>query len=193
MVRKYSAHWNLEGYNIILEGIPVLREFIPSQSILVEYSEIPGYLGVTFIFDNIGKFLWINQVQDVKGKGWVKRFLKESSEKKLKEMTFKLFEQELKVDVTEYFFRRANNARVEFEKLFMYELAEYPLYTKHYFKPEFEQHAVEEQKEEVKESLNQSLNECPSCGWVVSKTAEVCPKCKNSLIKSEAPSKEIKK
>jgi len=182
--KKYSAFWNITGYNVVLEGVPTLKEFIPSQSLLAEYSEIEGYMGVSFIFDNIDKYLWVYQVPEIKAKGWVKKFVNESSEKKLKKMTFKLFENELNLDVSEYFVRRADEDRPEFEKLFMYEIAEFPLYTKHYFKPEYEVKLAEEKsKEEVKEVASKTLKECPHCGWVVSQKAEICPKCKKSLLK----------
>jgi len=182
--KKYTAFWNITGYNVVLESVPILKEFIPSQSLLAEFSEIEGYMGVSFIFDNIGKFLWVYQIPEMKVKGWVKKFIKETSEKRLKELTFKLFEKELNLDVSEYFLRRADENRPEFEKLFMYEIAEYPLYTKHYLKPEYNaQQAEEKSRGEVKDTASKNLRECPHCGWVVSQKAEVCPKCKKSLLK----------
>ncbi|MHA1273532.1 MAG: hypothetical protein ACTSQP_00735 [Promethearchaeota archaeon] len=183
MLEKYEniAGFNLEGYFIkYLGGIKVM-EFIPTVEEFEGLKADKTYLGVCFIVDNIEKKIWVFQDDEIKTKKYVKSIKTEKKDKKLTELTKRIFEDELNYDISSYTVHRAKDNLGLFNKLFKYQINEYPLYKKHYLLPQYEYEEEEKEiQETVKEELSANVQKCANCGWLISANLTVCPKCHRS-------------
>ncbi len=179
---EHIAGFNLEGYYLRSYGGITLEEFMPTREGMNSLIEKEGYLGVCFIVDNIEKYIWIFQDDSVKTKKFIKSVKNEKKEDKLLEMTIAIFANELKYDVSAYQIRRALDSPPLFNYLFKYQINEYPLYQQHYMLPEYEEESKDQAAAEsarVKATAN--VKTCANCGWIISTTVEICPKCRRPV------------
>lgn len=195
-LQKYEdiAAFNLEGFYLRIGNGLELMEFVPTFNNYYGMKEKEGYLGVFFVFDNINQEVWIYQDDEIKTQKVVKSLKKEKKVRKLAEKTVQLFVDMRNVDITSYAFVRAKDDEDALLELFKYQINEYPLYTQHYYLPRYEGEkealevgAVEQWESEEEVS---TVMECKNCGWVISKGAEVCPKCRRDPTKKFDGEKE---
>jgi hypothetical protein len=183
-LEKYEevAGFNLEGYYLRSSGGITLSEFMPTREGLEALKENEGYLGVCFIIDNIEQFIWVFQDDTIKTKKVIKSVKNQKKEDKLLEMTIRIFASELNYDVSTYQVRRALDSPPLFNQLLKYQITEYPLYQQHYMLPEYEEESKDKAAAEgarVKATAN--VKKCANCGWIISKTVEICPKCRRPV------------
>jgi hypothetical protein len=183
-LEKYEniAGFNLEGYYIKSYGGITLAEFMPTRDGLNSLIEKEGYLGVCFIIDNIEQFIWIFQDDSIKTKKFIKSVKNEKKEDKLLEMTIAIFANETSYDVSSYQVRRALDSLPLFNYLLKYQINEYPLYQQHYLLPGEEEVSKDlAAADTARAKATANVKKCANCGWIISKTVEICPKCRRPV------------
>ncbi len=172
--RPYKPSFNIQAYNVIDRVDLIIREAQPSREIIDLYSDNPYYGGVSFFFDNLGKIIyaWISTY--AKKRDWAKRIGGEKDPRKFEMLVRKTLENELNVSLTAYKIIRVDegNHPNDFETLLLYEVQDFDLYNKHYFRPDVEMLMPQETP-----TIEEAVIKCPKCGWILSKGKNKCPRC----------------
>ena len=178
-------------YNVIDNVDLMIRETHPSRQVIDLYEEAVNYYGgLTFLFDNLSQiiYVWVPEYGPDK-RGWVKKAAKyarkykdknkDKYKNKLVDMIKEKFLEEMGVVIKNYEFRIVleNQHPDDFEYLFLYEVQEYGLYSQHYFRSDVQMRMPMDTEPVVEEKVDK----CPECGWILSKGATKCPRCKHDL------------
>jgi len=178
-------------YNVIDNVDLMIRETHPTREVIDLYEEaLNYYAGLTFMFDNLSQIIWIWIPQYGPDKrSWVKKAAKygrkykdkgkEKYKRKLVDLVKEKLERDLDCKIENYEFKVVleNQHPDDFEYLFLYEVQEYGLYSKHYFRPDVQMRMPMDTEVHVEEKVRK----CPDCGWILSKEATKCPRCKKEL------------
>ncbi|TFF90683.1 MAG: zinc ribbon domain-containing protein [Promethearchaeota archaeon] len=180
------AAFNLEGFYLSSKGGFRMLEFIPTKVRFDELSTQEDYLGVCFVVDNIEKKIWVYQDDTIKTKKIVKPIKNEKKQKKLQSKTETLFEKLMEYDISDFEVLNGLENLGQFTQLFKYQINEFPLYSQHYYLPQYEhEEEAKAAEEEAQEEVTANLKKCPNCGWLISADTEICPKCKRNIENKE--------
>lgn len=188
----YKPAFNIQMYNAIDNVDLMIRETHPSREVIDLYEEaVNYYAGLTFVFDNLSQIIWVwIPIYGPKKRGWVKKLARlghkcvESQDpsvcKKFSKEVIERLEEELNCTITNYEVKPVIEGQHpdDFEYLFLYEVQEYGLYSQHYFRPDVQMRMPMEEYDAPSE---EPVRKCPNCGWIVSKDATHCPRCKAEL------------
>jgi hypothetical protein len=184
--RPYKPAFNVQAYNVIDRVDLGVRETHPSREIIDLYSENAYYGGVSFLFDNIGKIIWGWISNYAKKREWAKKIAGEKNPAKFEALVKKTLEEELNVQLTGYTVKRVEegNHPNDFEELFLYEIQDFDLFNKHYYRADVEMLMPQETPKS-----QERVNKCPKCGWIISKGKNKCPRCQ-TVIEDAEPVKD---
>ncbi len=177
-LKKYKPEWNIEFFVVKQKIDLVIEETQASRDIIDIYSEIPNYVGITFVLDNLNKIIWTWCSIYQKSKGWAKKLIKEKKPQKFADLVLKQIQEGFKSDLSDYKITKVieGDHPNEFEQLFLYDIVGYNLYEKHYTKPEYESQFISQEQSKVESATKK----CKSCGWILSETKNICPRCKKN-------------
>lgn len=178
-IPKYKPAWNVEFYQVVDKGQVILEETEQSRQVIDLYSEIPDFMGIVVIFDNLNKIIWAWCSRYVKPRGWAKKlikYVKKGKKQKFADFLLEVLKDEMEKDFSDYKVAMVTEGQHpnEFEELFLYDVVDINLYKKHYYKPEY-QHLYNYMEPEEEEPVTKK---CKNCGWIMSSDKKVCPKCR---------------
>lgn len=187
--KPYKPSFNIQAYNVIDRVDLGIRETHPSREVIDLYSENPYYGGISIFFDNLGKVIWVWISSYQKKRDWAKKLANEKDLKKFTDLATKILEQELNCDLAGYTIKKVeeNNHPDDFELLFLYEIQDFALYNKHYYRPDVEMRMPQEAPK-----IEDKVTNCPKCGWILSKGKTKCPRCQFVIsTEPEKPKDEV--
>ena len=175
-LRPYKATYNIQMYNCIDRVDLTIRETHPSREIIDIYSENNYYGGISFVFDNLSRMIWVWIAKYSKKRSWAKKLTKENDADKFTKKTYNVLEDLLQRKLDNFEVRRVDegNHPDDFEMMFLYEVQDIDLYSEHYLRGDVTMLMPDESSYYVEEKVEK----CPKCGWILSADKTKCPMCK---------------
>jgi hypothetical protein len=187
-----TATWNIEAYHVKEVVEPEFVETAATRSAIQEYADEKDYCGMTVFIDNINKEIFVWVAAYAKHKGWVKKLAGMKGDKF--DIQFReIFQRLAKKNIRDYAVIRVDEGQEteKFEWLFMYEIAELSMYTKHHPKAEYQE--MFDRMEEEKVMKETAVRKCEKCGWILTAGKAECPRCHFNPEKAKEKGKGKKK
>ena len=184
-LRPYKPDFNVQMYNVIDRVDLSIRETHPTREVIDLYQESVNYYGgITFVFDNIEKIIYCWVSRYAKKRDWAKKIAKAINPKKNAQLVIGHLQEELGRSLEGYKVKREVEGEHSdpFETMFLYEVQDFKLYQKHYYRDDVQMLMPDESSYFVAETTTK----CPKCNWIISAGKSKCPMCQYELQASDA-------